>query len=87
MEIQLGGDAVNRTMECKKRRATFSKKYKKHSFKHVESSKYLLEYRQCLLCSQKYIQFSAWYLIDCGCDWFCPTDYIDLQLMYKKTDF
>ena len=27
MEIQLGGDAVNRTMECKKRRATFSKKY------------------------------------------------------------
>lgn len=19
----------------------------------------------------KYMQFSAWYLIDCGCDWFC----------------
>ena len=43
LEDRLGGDTINGNMECKKRRATFRKKYNKHSFKHVESSKYLLE--------------------------------------------
>lgn len=49
MEIRLGGDAINGNTECKKRRATFRKKYNKNSFKHVESSKYLLESRESFM--------------------------------------